>query len=164
MTIKQADVLLYILKSVIGTAIGYYIYSAYPGVGAWCLISIVLVLTPDRKDGTQLAINRIKANLIGAAIGLILFFIHPMNLLMMSIGVALAIIICELLKLQAVTRSAAVAVLIILVHEKGKYFWDVALERAAGVVGGCLIAILLTLIFHAFVDKAKQIHHENFTE
>src|SRR5206468_13035466 len=104
----------------------------------------------------------IKANLVGASIGLILFFIHPRNLLMMSIGVALAIITFEILKLQAVTRSAAVAVLIILIHEPGKYFWNVALQRAAGVVRGCIIAMLLTLVFHAFVDKAKQIHQETF--
>lgn len=158
MTTKNADILLYILKCLIGTAVGFYLYMAWPAVGSWSLISIVLVLSPERKHAKQLAIDRIKANLIGASVGLILFYIRPMNLLMMSLGVALAIIICELLSLQAVTRSAAVAVLIILLHERGKYFWDVALERAGGVVSGCLIAMLITFVFDAFVNRAKRIH------
>jgi uncharacterized membrane protein YgaE (UPF0421/DUF939 family) len=155
MTNKQSDFFMYIIKCLIGVAIGFYLYRKYPEIGEWCLISIVLVLSPDRKDAMNLALIRIKANMVGAGIGLTLFFIHPMNLLMMSIGVTLTIITCRLLKLQEVTRAAAVAVIIILLHQKGQYFWDVALERAGGVLGGCLIAMLITYTFHVTIRKFK---------
>jgi uncharacterized membrane protein YgaE (UPF0421/DUF939 family) len=156
---KQVDLLLYIVKCLLGTAIGFYLYRWYPTVGSWSLISIILVLAPDRKDALSLAINRIKANLVGAVIGLTLFYIHPINLLMICIGIALAIIISELLSIQVATRTAAVSVLIITMHEPGKYFWDVALQRAGGVVSGCVIGVLITYIFHVVVLKSKRTLH-----
>jgi uncharacterized membrane protein YgaE (UPF0421/DUF939 family) len=152
---KQSDFVMYILKCLIGVAVGFYLYRKYPEIGVWCLISIVSVLSPDRKDAMKLALVRIEGNLVGAGIGLALFFIHPMNLLMLSLGVTLTIITCSLLKLQEVTRPAAVAVIIILLHQKGQYFWDVALERAGGVLAGCLIAMMITYIFHEAITKFK---------
>ena len=152
---KQSDFFMYIIKCLIGVAIGFYLYRKYPEIGTWCLISIVSVLSPDRKDAMKLALVRIEGNLVGAGIGLALFFIHPMNLLMLSLGVTLTIITCSLLKLQEVIRSAAVAVIIILLHQKGQYFWDAALERAGGVLVGCLIAMLITYTFHATSTKFK---------
>jgi len=152
---KQSDFFMYIIKCLIGVTIGFYLYRKYPEIGTWCLISIVMVLSPDRNDAMKLALVRIKANLVGAGIGLALFFIHPMNLLMLSIGVTLTIITCRLLKIQEVTRSAAVAVVIILLHQKGQYFWDVALERAGGVLSGCLIAMMITYTFHVAITKFK---------
>lgn len=155
-TRKQADMLLYILKSLIGTAIGFYLYRLYPTLGAWCLFSIILVLTPDRKEALTLALTRIKANLVGAVTGLTLFFIHPVNLMMICIGITAAIVICECLKLQAATRSACIAVLIITMHEPGKYFWDIAVTRAAGVIIGCLIGVAITYVFHNIHLKYSQ--------
>lgn len=154
---RQRTLLLYITECVAGTAIGFYFYRLYPTVGAWCLISILLVLAPDRKDAMTLAKTRIKANVVGATIGLIIFFIHPVNLLMICIGIALTIIACELLKLQTATRSASIAVLIITMHEPGKHFWNVALERAGGVLAGCVIGMLITWIFHATIIRSKRV-------
>lgn len=148
MTPKQSNLLLYILKCLIGTTIGFYLYRLSPTLGAWCLISIILVLAPDDKDAMNLATNRIIANVVGACIGLALFYIHPINLFMICIGIAASILVCELLKLQTATRSAGVALLIITMHEPGQYFWDVALERAGGVISGCIIGIILTYLFH----------------
>jgi uncharacterized membrane protein YccC len=65
MKIKQADLIIYIIKCVLGTIIGFTLYRHYPQVGQWCLLSIILVLAPDRKDAFMLATNRIKANLVG---------------------------------------------------------------------------------------------------
>jgi len=129
-------------------------------MGTWCLFSILLVLSPERKDVMNLAVNRIKANLIGAAVGLLLFSIHPVNLIMICLGITIAVIICEFLKLQAVTRSATVAVLIITIHEPGKYFWDVALERAGGTILGCVIGVLITYIFHIVILRSKRTIHK----
>ena len=154
---KLVDWLLFVLECLIGTAIGFYLYRLYPTIGAWSLISIILVLSPDRRDAMNLALNRIKANVIGASIGLILFFIHPINLLMICIGIAAAITACELLGLSTVARSAMVAVLIITMHEPGQYFWDVALERAGGVILGCIIGVLITYVFHIVVTRLPVI-------
>jgi len=156
MTQRQRSLLVYIAQCLAGTAIGYYLYTLYPTIGAWCLISIILVLAPDRKDAMTLAKTRIKANLVGAAIGLIIFFIHPVNLLIVCVGITLSIVACELLKLQPATRSAAIAVLIITMHESGKHFWDIALERAGGVLAGCIIGMLITWAFHTVIIRSKK--------
>jgi uncharacterized membrane protein YgaE (UPF0421/DUF939 family) len=156
MKIKQADLIIYIIKCVLGTIIGFTLYRHYPQVGQWCLLSIILVLAPDRKDAFMLATNRIKANLVGSGIGLILFLVHSINIVMICIGVIVAIVVCELLSLQVATRTAVVALLIVTMHEKGQYLWDVALERAMGVVGGCIIGVLITYAFHIAIFKYRR--------
>lgn len=100
-----------------------------------------------------LAMNRIKANLVGAAVGLLLFYIHPINILMISIGIITSLAICELFNLQAAARSAMVSVLIITLHQPGQYIWNVALERAGGVMTGCVIGVILTFVFHKIIAK-----------
>jgi uncharacterized membrane protein YgaE (UPF0421/DUF939 family) len=120
------------------------------------LFSILLVLSPDRKDAMNLAMNRITANLIGAGIGLALFALYPINLMMICLGIAAALIVCEWFKLQAVNRSAMIAVLIITMHEPGQHFWDVAVHRAAGVVLGCLVGVMLTYCFHHITSQLKK--------
>lgn len=145
---KQVDFLLYVLKCLIGAAIGFFIYRAFPEGGAWTLVSILLVLSPEGKDAIKLAEVRIKANLVGAGTGLMLFFIHPPAFIMVCLGVVIVLVVCEFLKLQVATRSALASVVIISIHETGHYFWQVAIERAGGVVGGCMIALLITYIVH----------------
>ncbi|MVN21931.1 FUSC family protein [Mucilaginibacter arboris] len=145
---KQIDFLLYVLKCLIGAAIGFFIYRAFPEGGAWTLVSILLVLSPEGKDAINLAEVRIKANLVGAGTGLLLFFLHPPAFFMICLGVIIVLVVCELLKLQVAARSALASVVIICIHESGKYFWQIAVERAGGVVGGCLIALLITYIVH----------------
>ena len=153
---KYFTFICYIFECLLGTLIGYYLYHLHHSFGAWCLFSIILVISPDRKDGLTLALNRIKANAIGASIGLILFWIHSINIFTISIGIVATLIVCQFLKLEAVNRTAMIAVLIITTHEPGQHFWDVALERAGGVISGCLIAVGLTYIFHLFTQKTKR--------
>lgn len=145
---KQLDFLLYVAKCLIGAIIGFFIYRQFPEGGAWSLVSILLVLSPEGKDAIKLAEVRIKANLVGAGTGLLLFFLHPEAFIMICLGVVIVVLVCEFLKLQVATRSALAAVVIISIHEKGHYFWQVAIERAVGVIGGCLIALLITYIVH----------------
>ncbi|RYE23284.1 MAG: hypothetical protein EOP42_23415, partial [Sphingobacteriaceae bacterium] len=85
---------------------------------------------------------------VGAGTGLLLFFLHPPALVMVCLGVIIVLVVCELLKLQVAARSALASVIIICIHESGKYFYQVALERAAGVILGCLIALLITYLIH----------------
>lgn len=153
---KNFNYATYIIECLIGVVIGLTIYKFYPVIGGWCLFSIVLVIAPDRKDAMNTAVNRIKANLLGAAIGLVLYYFSPINMAMICGGVAVAMIACELLNLQAVTRSAIVAILIITMHAPGPEFWDIALERAGGVVAGCIIGVILTYVFHVILSNTTK--------
>ena len=153
---KHFDYTVYIVECIIGVCIGLTIYKIFPVVGGWCLFSIVLVLTPDRKDAISIAINRIKANVLGAAIGLILYYFSPINIAMICGGITVGMVCCEFLSLQSATRATTVAILIITTHEPGPNFWNIAMERAIGVIIGCLIGVALTFLFHLTV-----IHHSD---
>lgn len=156
LTDKRLNFATYFIECLLGTVIGYQLYLLHPVVGAWCLLSIILVLAPDKKDAMELAINRIKANLIGATIGLLIFYIHPINLLMVTLGIVLTLLCCEFMKVQAASRTAMISVLIVTMHEPGQHLWDVALERAVGVVSGCLIGVFLTYIFHIILKSLRR--------
>jgi uncharacterized membrane protein YgaE (UPF0421/DUF939 family) len=125
-------------------------------MGLWSMLSIILVLAPTREDSMKLARVRIKANLVGAVTGLSLSFIQPFSLVVVCVGIVIAVLICEALKLQEAARSAVISVLIIAMHEPDLYLRDVAIERAIGVVLGCAIGIVLTYIFHYAFMKYKN--------
>jgi uncharacterized membrane protein YccC len=62
------NLLLYITKCVAAVSLIYllsYLFH-YPDVG-WCLISAVLVLSPNAKEALPLALTRIATNLVGSA-------------------------------------------------------------------------------------------------
>src|SRR5690348_2727911 len=80
----------------------------------WSLISVVLVLSPEGKDAVELALTRIKANLVGASVGVLMLLSQlpwPWNI---AVGAAVALFICDRLKLNAAARSTLAAVIIIL--------------------------------------------------
>lgn len=151
-------ILLYIAKCVAGVLIAFLLakllhYNDY----IWCLISIILVLSPDAKDALPQASNRIKANLVGAAAGLIMLLVHVAPEITVSGAAIITIIICYFTKLEASTRTALAATIIVTIHENGKYIWDVALERVIAVVAGCIIGIVITLIFHSrFIHSTPE--------
>lgn len=143
-------ILLYIAKCIAGVFIAFLIaklfhYNDY----IWCLISIILVLSPDAEDAIPQATNRIKANLVGAAAGIIMLLFHVTPEITVGGSVIITILICYLTKLETSTRTALAATIIVTIHENGKYVWNVALERVIAVVAGCIIGILITLIFHS---------------
>jgi uncharacterized membrane protein YgaE (UPF0421/DUF939 family) len=149
--------LFFVLECLVGTIIGFIIYLLFPVVGAWSLFSIILVLAPDRKDAISLAKNRIRANLIGALVGLLLCYFQTVTLPLICVGIIIAMLLCEWLKLNAVSKSAIVAILIITMHDHGRYFWDIAVERAGEVMLGCIIGVLLTYIFHSTRTHASKV-------
>jgi len=114
----------------------------------WVLISVMLVLSPDGSDAVTLAVTRIKANLIGALSGFLLILIHPELVLMMSIAVLITVILCNLLQLEAATRTALAAAIIVMTHEAGQHPWDTAIGRVLSVIAGCIIGLGITFLFH----------------
>jgi uncharacterized membrane protein YccC len=118
---------------------------------SWSLISVVLVLSPEGTDAVELALARIKANLVGATVGVSLLFFHVLSPWNIALGAALALFICYQLKLQAAARSTLAAVIIILLHHEGANLWSAALSRVCAVITGCILGLLITYVFHSLI-------------
>lgn len=137
---------LYLLKCLIGVLICYVFYvkiPSYPFV--WAVVSVVIAISPDNSN--KQAYDRMTANLIGCAVGLMLFPIALPVSVELCIGVALTIAVGSALKKEAALRSALAAVIIVLLNERRTSTWYVPLERVVCVVVGCLVALLVTLLF-----------------
>jgi regulator of ribonuclease activity A len=148
---------IYILKCLSGLSIGYWLFISFPHHQFyWTIISILIVISPDPKDSTRLALDRMKANTIGSITGLLMFLINQPGLLLMAVGVVITIAICSLLKLMSVGRSALVALLIVMIHEKNGNSWEIALERMGCVIAGCVIALVITIIFDYFTREKQK--------
>jgi uncharacterized membrane protein YgaE (UPF0421/DUF939 family) len=149
---------IYILECIIGLCISYTLYKYFPQHQFyWSMISTVLVIAPDGKGSNQLAFDRMKANILGSSIGLLLFLIHQPNLFLISIAVILTIVIGTFLKLNTALRSALAAVVIVMIHEEEQHStWHIAMERMVCVIIGCIIGLLITLAFNALNNLKKQ--------
>ena len=153
----KPHIVIYILECILGLCICYILYKCFPQHQFyWSMISVVLVIAPDGKDSNRLAFDRIKANILGSSIGLLLFLIRIPNLFLICLGVMLTIATGILLKLQSALRPALSALIIVMIHEEGQNStWHIALERMACVMLGCIIGLLITLAFNSF-RSSKQ--------
>jgi len=130
-------------------------YFQYADVG-WCLISVMLVLSPDGKDSLTLAVTRIKANLVGAGVGVGFLLIAVPNMWLIAASLVVTLGICYLLKLDAGIRSALAATIIIMMHETGKHFWDTAFQRIIAVLAGCVLGLIITFVFHFKIKPEEK--------
>jgi len=151
---RRSLFLIYLVECIIGVTIGSYCFHKNAEVGGWVLVSTIMVLAPDKDEAIKFAFNRIKANLVGAAVGLILTYIHSPNVYMITSGVVLAALGCELLNIRSAMRSATVGIVLISLTPPGKNFYDVACARVLGVIAGCTVAMLLTVVIHTLVRKS----------
>lgn len=156
----NSGVLIYGARCVIGFIIGYLIYLSFPQHGGyWTLLSILLVLTPEDKDARRIAIERMKANLIGSSVALFLYVAHKPTLPLIITGVLAIIAICHFFNLLNVARTAMATLIIVLIYEQEKTSWTGAAERLIFVVGGCLIGLGITLLTSAFLDWIRNAWH-----
>ena len=153
MSLRNKNLLVYIGKCVAGILFCYLIshffgrWIDYP----WSLISVVLVLSPEGKDALELSLTRIKANLVGATIGILILFLlvpTPWNI---AAGTVLSLFACDRLGLNTGARSTLAAMIIILLHEEGSHLWDAALSRVLAVGVGSLLGLGITYVFHSFI-------------
>lgn len=134
------------VRCVLGVLICYGFYRAFPQYPFhWSIISVVLVFTPDNDQ--RLAVDRMKANLLGSSVGLAVFFIPLNNVFLFCTGVIATIVLGLVLRLENTIRPALAAVIIVLVQEDVQEDWFIAFERVACVLLGCIIALFITLIF-----------------
>lgn len=128
----------------------------------WGLISMILVLSPDATDALTLAAGRIKANLIAAGAGLIMLLLHPTTVITVAGAVAITVIVCYFLKLENPTRTALAASIIVTLQESGPHIWYVGLERVIAVLGGCMLGLVITYVFHSrFITRPAEVPVEH---
>jgi uncharacterized membrane protein YgaE (UPF0421/DUF939 family) len=157
MTERIKSLLLYAAKCVTATLTVFTFSSLlnYQDIG-WCLISVILVLSPDGKDSIPLALTRIKANLIGASVGILCLLISSNNMWILSAALVITLSLCYLLQYDTAVRSALAATIIIMLHEEGKHLWNTALERVIAVMAGCVLGLLITFAFHFKMESGEK--------
>jgi len=148
---KQQNLLLlhYAVKVSLAVAVAYWLghLSHYLEYG-WCVISAILVLTPDGSDAYMLAWNRVKANLTGVSGGFVLLAFglpEPWN---MVLAVALTLFLCHMLKLNDVSRPAQAAAVIVLMQYGETHTYAIAVSRAMSVIVGCAVGLGVTALLH----------------
>ena len=154
------SLLVYSAKCIVGALIVLIVSPMIPQVNdsdtIWCLLSILLILSPDGKDSMNLAINRIKANLLGAGVGLVFIYSFPREYHLWLITVALffTLMFGYYLKLDNCLRSALVATVIVMMPHEEMASWSTPIERILSVIAGCVLAMIITFVFHS---KDKEI-------
>ncbi|MEO8760718.1 MAG: FUSC family protein [Bacteroidia bacterium] len=158
-----SNVCIYTVKCLIGFSVGYFLIREIPNHEMnWTLLSILLVLSPDDVDAKRLAIERMKANLIGSAVGLLCYVIYKPNLYIILVGVVITIATCYFFKLMNVTRTALATLIIVFIYEQKSATWHSAIERLLCVAGGCLIGVAITLLTAIVVNYLrKKLHFDN---
>jgi uncharacterized membrane protein YgaE (UPF0421/DUF939 family) len=145
--------LIYLAKCAAGAGL---VFALEPLIGAentpWCLVSIVLVLSPRGQDALQLATSRIKANVVGSASAMALLLIGPANAWTVAAAFGLAIALCGGFGMMAASRTALAAVAIVMLHPAAGPPWVNAWLRVTAVIGGCLSGWLITLAFHGLAS------------
>jgi len=151
------NLLFYITKCISAVGMIYffsYLFH-YPYIG-WCLISAVLVLSPDAKEALPLAFTRIAANLVGGASTLLCLLGGLPNIVTISLAYCLAITACYGFNLMNASRTALAAVTIITLTPADAHLWGNSLERVLSVVAGCIVGLVITLVFHRRLSEGKS--------
>lgn len=120
----------------------------YDNIG-WSLISAILVIAPEGRDTIAIAVNRIKANVVGAGMGLLCLLISSSTMWTMSLAVVLTLILCYLFNLDIATRAALAGAVIVMLHQEPGHLWDTALDRVIAVLVGCALGLGVTFVFHS---------------
>lgn len=155
---------IYIGKVICGVLLSYAIAQYFPIFDfGWILISTFLVLSPEGKDALDVALIRIKANFVGAGTGLILLAFNLPIIISICIGSAIALILCDLLKLSLGAKSTLAAVVIVLMNSDQNTFWSSPFHRVSSVIIGCILALIITYLFHSLL-KFEISSEENQTD
>ncbi|HEY7039186.1 MAG TPA: FUSC family protein [Methylomirabilota bacterium] len=153
LALRDLSLLAFIGKSVTGillcTLLSHFFgqWIDYP----WSLVSLVAVLSPEGRDAPDLALTRIKANCVGAAVGIpILLLLIPVPWSMV-IGAVLSLYLCDRLGLNVAARGTLAAMVIVLIHREGLHPWEGAVNRVLAVVTGSLLGWAVTYVFHSLI-------------
>jgi uncharacterized membrane protein YgaE (UPF0421/DUF939 family) len=142
----------YLIKCLISVIICYALYELMPQYPLqWAIITVVSVLSPDNNN--ILAYNMLKANMLGCSIGICLYPLHLTDVWKLCIGVIVTVSLGILLRLSSALRTALVALVIVTIYGEKTKHWYLALERVGCVMVGCLVAVMVTLLFNLVFQK-----------
>jgi len=142
----------YIIKCLLGVIICYVLYKAIPQYPFyWSLVSVALATSVDSNNNQ--AYDRIKANILGCTVGICLYPIQLPELLLICIGISITIFLGIGLKISSTIRSALAGLIIVTLQVEQTKHWYIALERVVCVVAGCVIALMITLVFNWLKPK-----------
>jgi uncharacterized membrane protein YgaE (UPF0421/DUF939 family) len=155
----------YILKCLVGVTFGFILLKSFPehrGQLSWMLISILLSITHD--NNSKAAYDRMRGNIAGSLVGLLVYFIHiPPNLPTVCIGVAATIALCFYLDLIPVCRTALVAYIIVMIFAETYSSWVGAIYRVVSVVLGCITGLVINQSFRKItMPLMHKIEHKEF--
>jgi uncharacterized membrane protein YgaE (UPF0421/DUF939 family) len=124
------------------------LYRSFPNHQfSWSIVSVLLVIAPESADSIRLAFDRMKANILGASVGMTVFIVHTPEFISLCAAVVTTILLATFIKLGGASRSALAALAIVLIQENEKNTWRSALERMGCVVTGCIVGLLVTVVF-----------------
>lgn len=140
-----SPIVIYIFRCTVGFSIGFSLMKQFPQFDLfWALLSIMLVISPEGKDSPRLTTERVKANLIGAFSGFLVVFL-PFSIFLKTLtGIVVAAILCNIFKLLNVSRTAIVAIIIILI-ERPNDGLTASIERFLSVLVGCVTGLLVVM-------------------
>jgi uncharacterized membrane protein YgaE (UPF0421/DUF939 family) len=109
----------------------------------WAVVSATVVIQPDVRASISATSLRAVANVLGAGVGALLSMPHwsePVPGLVL--GLFLVAFACRMLGIDAASRSASVAVVIVLLRSPDAL--DTSRTRVEGVLLGCAVALVVT--------------------
>lgn len=129
----------------IGFSIGFFLVKQFPEFDLfWSLLSVMLVISPEGKDAPRLTTERVKANLIGAFSAFVVILLPFDIFYKIMIGIVVAAVLCSIFKLLNVSRTAIVAIIIILIERPNDSI-AASIERFISVLIGCIIGLLIVV-------------------
>lgn len=151
---SKREFILYLVKCLAGASFCFSLYLIFPNYElSWSIVSVLLVLAPDYENSVTLATARIKANIVGALVGLGAFLLRPPDILSLCVSVVATVLVCTFFRLGKTTRTALAALVIVLLQEKEKNNWKLATQRMVSVAVGSLAALGLTLLLKGLYAK-----------
>ena len=145
----------YLIKCLIGVVICYALYYYIPEYPFnWAIVSVVLVLSPDQSN--RLAYDRMKANALGCAVGIALYPLKLPDIMILCLGVVLTIVTGIVLGITSTLRTALAALVISNLQQEQTKHWYMALERVICVVTGCVVALLITILFNLITQQSSE--------
>ena len=84
------------------------------------------------------------------------FIVHTPEFISLCVAVVTTILLATFIKLGGASRSALAALAIVLIQENEKNTWRSALERMGCVVTGCIVGLLVTVVFSKIESYIKN--------
>lgn len=164
-----SPIIIYIFRCLVGFSIGFWLMKTFPGSDLfWALLSIMLVISPEGKDSPRLTLERVKANLIGALSAFLVIALPIDMFYKIMIGIVVSAVLCSVFNLLNVSRTAVVAIIIILIEKPNDGFMA-SIDRFLSVLVGCTIGLLVVIFTGSlikFLHKKmlkveRRINHEH---